>query len=66
MCCPQTGQWRGGKTVLCSFGCVPWIVTDLRELSGRVGRCQLLSHRVSCARRRSLGGPLAGTLLQDS
>jgi hypothetical protein len=33
MWCPQAGQWRAGKTVLCSFGCVPWIVTDLRELS---------------------------------
>ena len=66
MWCPQAGQWRAGKAVLCSFGCVPRIVTDLRELSGRVGRCQLLSHRVSCARRCSLGGPLAGTLLQDS
>ena len=66
MWCLQPGQWRAGKTVLCSFGRVPWIVTDLRELSGRVGRCELLSHRASYGWRRSLGGPLAGTLLQDS
>src|ERR1700758_2250729 len=47
---PQTGHLRAGKAAWYGFGGVPQIVTALRELPGRVGRCRALGCRTACAR----------------
>jgi len=53
---PPAGQYRAGATDRHGFGRLPWIAIDLRERSGRTGRCQALGCPTACTRWQPLRG----------